>query len=223
MIDSFSEAEKLLLVLDMIPKFTDLIVVTIMSSYLGGQYKRVVLTESELHVLSTKQFSAERLNLVRDIFLFSCYTGLAYADVQKLRRSEIIIGVDGEKWVVSRRQKTDITAKIPLLPPALKIINQYSNHPQCQLKDLILPILSNQKMNAYLKEIADLCEIPKNLTFHIARHTFATTVTLSNGVPIETVSKMLGHRNLKTTQHYAKILDMKISVDMKELRNKLFN
>jgi site-specific recombinase XerD len=92
------------------------------------------------------------------------------------------------------------------------------NHPQCQLQDRILPILSNQKMNAYLKEIADLCEIPKNLTFHIARHTFATTITLSNGVPIETVSKMLGHRNLKTTQHYAKILDIKISEDMRKLK-----
>ncbi len=185
------------------------------------EVERVVLTESELQALSTKQFTVERLNLVRDIFLFSCYTGLAYADVQKLKRSEIIIGVDGEKWVVSRRQKTDITAKIPLLPPALKIINYYTNHPQCLLQDRILPILSNQKMNAYLKEIADLCEIPKNLTFHIARHTFATTVTLSNGVPIETVSKMLGHRNLKTTQHYAKILDVKISEDMKRLKEKI--
>jgi site-specific recombinase XerD len=185
------------------------------------EIERVVLNESELQALSSKQFSTERLNLVRDIFLFSCYTGLAYADVQKLKRSEIIIGVDGEKWVVSRRQKTDITAKIPLLPVALKIVDQYSYHPQCILRDRVLPILSNQKMNAYLKEIADLCEISKKLTFHIARHTFATTVTLSNGVPIETVSKMLGHRNLKTTQHYAKILDIKISEDMKRLRDKI--
>ncbi|MEN9299086.1 MAG: hypothetical protein RLZZ429_1399 [Bacteroidota bacterium] len=185
------------------------------------EVERVVLTESELKALSSKQFSTERLNLVRDIFLFSCYTGLAYADVQKLKRSEIIIGVDGEKWVVSRRQKTDITAKIPLLPMALKIVDQYKHHPQSILRDRVLPIPSNQKMNAYLKEIADLCEISKKLTFHIARHTFATTVTLSNGVPIETVSKMLGHRNLKTTQHYAKILDIKISDDMSRLKEKL--
>lgn len=185
------------------------------------EVERVVLTESELQALSSKQFSLERLNLVRDIFLFSCYTGLAYADVQKLRRSEIIIGVDGEKWVVSRRQKTDITAQIPLLPPALKIIDLYAHHQQCLSQDRLLPILSNQKMNAYLKEIADVCGINKILTFHIARHTFATTVTLSNGVPIETVSKMLGHRNLKTTQHYAKILDIKISDDMRRLKEKL--
>jgi site-specific recombinase XerD len=157
---------------------------------------------------------------VRDIFLFSCYTGLAYADVKKLKRSEIIIGVDGEQWLVSRRQKTDISARIPLLPAALTIISKYKDHPHCQEKDLVLPVLSNQKMNAYLKEIADACGIHKTLTYHIARHTFATTVTLTNGVPIETVSKMLGHRNLRTTQHYAKILDKKIGEDMKGLKSK---
>ncbi|HEY8658611.1 MAG TPA: site-specific integrase, partial [Hanamia sp.] len=144
--------------------------------------------------------------------------GLAYADVQKLKRSEIIIGIDGEKWISTKRQKTDISFRIPLLPAALQILNRYEGHPQCKYEDRVLPVLSNQKMNAYLKEIADLCGINKNLTYHIARHTFATTVTLSNGVPIETVSKMLGHRNIKTTQHYAKILDKKISEDMKSIR-----
>ena len=146
---------------------------------------------------------------------------MAYSDVKKLKRGEIFIGIDGEKWLISKRQKMDITARIPILPQALGIIDQYENDPQCILQDRVLPILSNQKMNGYLKEIADLCGINKNLTFHIARHTFATTVTLSNGVPIETVSKMLGHRNLKTTQHYAKILDLKISEDMKQLRTRL--
>ena len=107
-----------------------------------------------------------------------------------------------------------------MLPPALEILDRFEEHPQCKCKDGVLPVLSNQKMNSYLKEIADACEINKNLTYHIARHTFATTVTLSNGVPIETVSKMLGHRNIKTTQHYAKILDKKISDDMKNLRLK---
>jgi|SRR5665213_2281992 len=107
-----------------------------------------------------------------------------------------------------------------LLPAALEIINRFEEHPQWKDKDRVLPVLSNQKMNSYLKEIADACGINKNLTYHIARHTFATTVTLSNGVPIETVSKMLGHRNIKTTQHYAKILDKKISEDMKGLRSK---
>lgn len=184
------------------------------------EVERTALTEKELQEMTSKTFSAERLTLVRDIFLFSCYSGLAYADVKKLRRTDIIIGVDGEKWISSKRQKTDVTARIPLLPPALAILEQYRNHPACIIEDRILPILTNQKMNAYLKEIADLCGIAKNLTYHIARHTFATTVTLSNGVPIETVSKMLGHRNLKTTQHYARILDTKISMDMKQIRNK---
>lgn len=184
------------------------------------EVERTALTEFELETFAAKKFPVERLTIVRDIFLFSCYSGLAYSDVKKLRRSEIFIGIDGEKWLVSKRQKTDITARIPLLPPALKIIDRYIDNRECLLKDRVMPVLSNQKMNAYLKEIADGCGIAKNLTYHIARHTFATTVTLSNGVPIETVSKMLGHRNLKTTQHYARILDMKVSEDMKQLRNK---
>lgn len=184
------------------------------------EVERIALTEFELQALAHKQFSVERLSIVRDIFLFSCYSGLAYADVKKLRRSEIFIGIDGQKWLFSKRQKTDIAARIPLLPSALTIIDRYANNSLCIAEDRVLPVLSNQKMNAYLKEIADLCGISKNLTYHIARHTFATTVTLSNGVPIETVSKMLGHRNLKTTQHYAKILDIKISEDMKSLRSK---
>jgi len=184
------------------------------------EVERTALTELELQKIASMSISIERLALVRDIFLFSCYSGLAYADVKKLRRDDIIIGVDGEKWIISKRQKTEVTARIPLLPPALAILDQYHNHPACVIEGRILPILSNQKMNSYLKEIADSCGISKTLTYHIARHTFATTVTLSNGVPIETVSKMLGHRNLKTTQHYARILDTKISMDMKHLRNK---
>jgi site-specific recombinase XerD len=184
------------------------------------EVERTALTELELEAITALSFPTERLRLVRDIFLFSCYSGLAYADVKKLKRLEIIIGIDGEKWLVSKRQKTDISARIPLLPLALKIIEQYTDHPQCLFQDRVLPVLSNQKMNAYLKEIADKASLHKNLTFHIARHTFATTITLSNGVPIETVSKMLGHRNLRTTQHYAKILDKKISEDMKAVREK---
>lgn len=125
-----------------------------------------------------------------------------------------------EKAVKDLKEKTDVTARIPLLPPALAILDQYHNHPACVIEGKILPVLSNQKMNSYLKEIADVCSISNNLTYHIARHTFATTVTLCNGVPIETVSKMLGHRNIKTTQHYARILDTKISTDMKLLRSK---
>ncbi|UJP63955.1 site-specific integrase [Mongoliitalea daihaiensis] len=182
---------------------------------------RHYLTFEELEALEAKYFEIERLNQVRDIFLFSCYTGLAYIDVKKLRRDQIIIGLDKEKWIITSRQKTESSVRIPLLPKAQKLMDKYYNHPKCEAEGLVLPVLSNQKMNAYLKEIADLCGIKKELTFHIARHTFATTVTLSNGVPIETVSKMLGHKSLKQTQHYAKIVDLKVSEDMKLLKSKL--
>ena len=185
------------------------------------EVEREALTAEELETMADKNFGTDRLAHVRDIFLFSCFTGLAYADLQKLRRPEISTGIDGGKWIFTRRQNTDTASRIPILPMAQEIIDRYADHPQCKAKDKVLPILSNQKMNAYLKEIADCCGITKRLTFHIARHTFATTITLSNGVPIETVSKMLGHRNLKTTQHYAKILDRKVSQDMQALKEKL--
>lgn len=185
------------------------------------EVEREALTDVELEKIAAKVFPTERLNLVRDIFLFSCYAGLAYADVRKLRRSEIAPGIDGNHWIFTNRQKTDTQSRIPLLAPAQAIIARYQDLPPYCDSGLVLPILSNQKMNAYLKEIFDVCGIPRNLTFHIACHTFATTVTLSNGVPIESVSKMLGHRNLKTTQHYAKVLDRKISNDMVSLQHKL--
>jgi site-specific recombinase XerD len=184
------------------------------------EVERHALSNEELDTLAKKKFAVDRLNQIRDIFLFSCYTGLAYADVKKLKRSEISTGIDGGKWIFSNRQKTNSLSRIPLLPMAQEILNQYTEHPQCLQTDRVLPVLSNQKMNAYLKEIADLCGIHKNLTYHIARHTFATTITLSNGVPMETVSNMLGHKNLRTTQHYAKILDHKISADMMGLMEK---
>ena len=171
--------------------------------------------------MADKEFQIERLNQVKDIFLFSCFTGLAYIDVKKLTKNNINIGIDGERWIFTNRQKTDTKSNIPLLPMAEQIIAKYKDHPQCINEGKLLPVLSNQKMNGYLKEVADLCGIQKELTFHIARHTFATTVTLTNGVPIESVSKMLGHKNLRTTQHYAKILDRKVSDDMKLLRDKL--
>ena len=182
--------------------------------------ERTYLTQQELDAITNKKFVVERLVQVRDVFVFCCYTGLSYADVKKLRRNEIGIGMDGDKWIFTSRQKTDTSSRIPLLPVALTILNRYQDHPQCENKGLLLPVLSNQKMNAYLKEIADLSDVVKHLTFHLARHTFATTVTLSNNVPIETVSKMLGHTNIKTTQHYAKILDLKVSHDMAALKQK---
>jgi len=140
--------------------------------------------------------------------------------VQKLKRSEVARGIDGDYWIFTSRQKTETASRIPLLPTAVEILERYKDYPVCMNSGKSLPVLSNQKMNAYLKEIADVCKIHKSLTFHIARHTFATTVTLSNGVPMESVSKMLGRKNLKTTQHYAKILDRKVSDDMKVLKEK---
>lgn len=184
---------------------------------------REFLTEQEIQDIMNKVFVTERLEIVRDIFIFSCFTGLAYIDVKQLTNNNIVLGIDGDKWINKNRQKTDTNSKIPLLPTALYILDKYADHPICLNEGNLLPVPSNQKMNAYLKEIADVCGIKKELTFHMARHTFATTVTLSNGVPIETVSKMLGHTNLKTTQHYAKILDKKISEDMQILKSKFSN
>ncbi len=181
---------------------------------------REFLSEEEIERIMEKKFVSERLELVRDIFVFSCFTGLAYIDVKQLTKNHISYGIDGDKWIFTTRQKTETLSKIPLLPIAQQMIDKYENHPKSNNKNRLLPILTNQKMNAYLKEIGDVCGINKDLTFHIARHTFATTVTLSNGVPLETVSKMLGHTNLKTTQHYAKILDTKISNDMQLLKQK---
>jgi site-specific recombinase XerD len=184
------------------------------------EVERAFLSQDEIETMFNKEFGTDRLNLVKDIFLFSCFTGLAYADVKKLKRNNIALGVDGERWIFINRTKTDTRSNIPLLPISTAILEKYQNHPQAINQERLLPILSNQKMNSYLKEIADLCGIHKELTFHIARHTFATTVTLTNGVPIESVSKMLGHKNLHTTQHYAKILDLKVSDDMKVLKEK---
>lgn len=179
------------------------------------------LTEHEINTIAAMKFPSDRLNQIRDIFLFCCYTGLAFADVKKLKASEIGVGIDGSKWIFASRQKTDTLSRIPILPVALEILEQYKDYPVCVNTEKVLPVLSNQKYNEYLKEIAKICSINKRLTTHTARHTFATTVTLSNGVPMETVSKMLGHKNLKTTQHYAKVLDKKISEDMNMLKDKM--
>lgn len=185
------------------------------------EVEKPFLTDKELETIANKSFPSERLTNVRDLFLFSCYTGLAYADLRKLRKDEIRVGVDGQQWLMTHRQKTDTTSRVPLLPKSLEILDKYRGREQAAVRDNIFPILTNQKMNAYLKEIADVCGINKNLTFHTARHTFATTVTLSNGVPIETVAKMLGHKNLRQTQHYAKVLDLKVGTDMQMLREVL--
>lgn len=182
---------------------------------------REELTEDEVKRLAEKTFSVKRLEEVRDCFLFSCYTGYAFIDASKLTLTNIVVGKDDEMWIRTSRTKTEIAANVPLLPQAIDIINKYKVHEDCIYSGRILPMKSNQKMNAYLKEIADLCGINKNLTTHMARHTFATTITLGNGVPIESVSKMLGHTKITTTQIYARVREQKVSTDMKALRQKL--
>lgn len=179
---------------------------------------RGYLTDEELQTMKEKDFGVERLNQVRDVFIFSCYTGLAYVDVSLLKHDNIRKGFDNNLWIMTKREKTSTDVNVPLLKVAEEILDKYKG----KLPDnKILPIISNQKMNAYLKEIGTICKIEKNLTFHLARHTFSTTVTLSKGVPIESVSKMLGHTNIQTTQIYARITNEKISNDMINLSKKL--
>jgi integrase len=168
-----------------------------------------------------KHFEIKRLEEIKDVYLFMCFTGLAYKDTSLLTIDYIINFFDGEEWIVKNREKTYCRENVPLLPIAKEIIEKYSNHPVRKSKGLLLPVLTNQKYNAYLKEVVDICGINKILTTHTARHTFATTVTLANGVPIETVSALLGHKSIKTTQIYAKIVAQKISEDMSALKQKL--
>jgi site-specific recombinase XerD len=183
--------------------------------------ERDFLTTQELTRIENLVFTMPRLELVRDIFVFSCYTGVAYIDISKLAKENLIEDEEGGLWVSMIRTKTQTRFQIPLLPKALEIVKKYESHPVSVNRNRLLPTFYNQKMNAYLKEIAHLADVKKHLTFHVARHTFSTTVTLTNGVPIETVSAMLGHKNIRTTQIYARILKEKIGVDMKVLREKL--
>ena len=185
------------------------------------RYERGYLTEEELKIIESKEFKIERLQIVKDLFVFSCYTGLAYIDAVTLTPANVVKGIDMEYWLITQRLKTKTQVKVPLLPEAIAIIEKYHYNPKCIADGSLLPVMSNQRLNGYLKEIADLCGIEKNLTFHLARHTFATTVTLSNGVPIESVSKMLGHTKISTTQVYAKVIERKLSDDMLLLREKL--
>lgn len=183
--------------------------------------EKEILHDRDIELLKAKKFPSIRLEQVRDIFLFSCYTGYAYSDVLALNPSHIGIGLDGERWIFTKRMKTDNRSNVMLLPEALALIEKYKDHPDCVRKDRLFPVRSNQKYNDYLKEVADLCGINIPLTTHIARHTFATTITLANDVPIESVSSMLGHKSLRSTQVYAKIAQKKLSNDMKALRERL--
>jgi site-specific recombinase XerD len=175
----------------------------------------VFLSQDELNKIENISLSNSRLDRVRDIFLFSCYTGYAPVDACKLTNDNIIKDGYGNLWIKTERTKTNIKANVPILPSCQNIIDKYQGN---QLT--LLPKLSNQKMNAYLKEIADLCGIKKYLTYYVSRHTFASTVTLGNGIKIENVSSMMGHSNIKQTQHYAKVLDTNVMEDMQKLMKK---
>ena len=175
---------------------------------------REVLTQEEIDIIYKKNFLTERLRHVRDVFIFMCYTGLSYIDVAQLTEDNIKTAFDGHQWVMTKRQKTNVPSNIRLLEIPLEIIERYKGK---QKDSKVFPVCSNQKMNEYLKEIATICGINKQITCHISRHTFGTTVTLANGVPIETVSKMLGHTDVRTTQIYARIVDKKLSSDMDSL------
>ena len=178
---------------------------------------RGFLTDEEIMKIANKDFGIQRLELVRDIFIFSCFTGLAYIDVSNLT-PENIVTLNGKQWIMTKRQKTSVETNVLLLDIPKSIIAKYNHKTYRDGK--LFPVLTNQKTNSYLKEIADLCGIKKNLTFHLARHTFAT-MSLSKGVPMESVSKMLGHTNIKTTQIYARITNKKIEHDMEQLADKL--
>jgi integrase len=179
---------------------------------------REFLSKEELTAIEEIELKNGTLRKVRDIFIFICYTGISYSDLMELTEESVTTGIDGDLWINIERKKTGMDTRIPVLPPAMAIIDRYKDHPEAVSKGTLLPMMSNQKLNQYLKEIARKCEITKPVTCHIGRHTFATTITLNNNIPIETVSKMLGHASLKTTQIYAKVLERKISNDMSKLK-----
>lgn len=178
---------------------------------------REFLTMDELQTIYRKEFPLERLTLVRDVFIFAAFTGLAFIDVQQLAPEHIVRDNNGNLWIRKPRQKTKNMCNIPLLDIPLEILRKYADHPTCRKKGVLLPVPCNQKMNSYLKEIADICMIRKNLTTHCARHSYATSVCLANGVSLENVAKMLGHSNIKMTQHYARVLDSSILRDMMQV------
>lgn len=175
---------------------------------------RGFLTNKELKQLEKIELP-ERLAKVRDYFIFSCYTGLAYADIASFKKDNIELDDKGNEWIVISRKKTKVQALIPILPKAKEYLNKYRD--RLESNAIIFPVSSNQKTNDYLKEIAVLCDIKKNISYHLSRHTFATTITLSNGVPIETVSKMLGHTKITTTQIYSRVLKEKILKDIRTI------
>lgn len=183
--------------------------------------ERDYLNEEELNAVEAKVFSTPRLDLVRDLFIFSCYTALSYIDMVNLSKDQLEKDNKGRLWIHMFRQKTNVRTQLRLFPKAIEILEKYKDHPVSVSKGKLLPSLSNQKLNAYLKEIAELCKINKHLCWHSARFTFATTLTLERGVPIETVSSMMSHKNIRTTQIYAKINKNKIESDLDALELKM--
>jgi len=175
------------------------------------------LTKEELSNLINKEFKIPQHNQVRDIFVFCCLTGLAFADVKTLKLEHLKTDNDGQLWIRKPRQKTGVMCNIPLMPQAVGFIEKYKNHPHCVLKEVVLPVFSNICMNDYLRDIAKLCEFNKPLTCHVARHTAATVVFLANQMSMENVAKILGHKNTKMTQRYAKVLDVSIKRDMENV------
>lgn len=193
--------------------------------FFGKKYQRTkterdFLTERELrNVMQLDLSDIKRLELVRDTFVFCCFTGLAFCDIKALTRDNIVTDANGNTWIRKAREKTGEMSTIPLLEIPAALADKYAQDPIVSESGVVLPVLSNQKMNAYLKEIADLAKIKKTLTTHVARHTFAS-ISLSNHVPIETISKMLGHADIKTTQIYAKMADSTVYADMETMRMK---
>lgn len=185
------------------------------------EVEREFLEEQDLAKIMNKEFDIERLSCVRDILIFCCYTGLAFSDVKTLSEEHLVIDNEGELWIRKSRIKTNNMCNIPLLDIPKQILEKYKNHPICQKNGVLLPVLSNQKMNTYLHEIAEVYGIKKEITTHTARHTFATVTCLANGVTLENVAKMLGHSNTKMTQQYAKVLDQSIMRDMKKVESRL--
>jgi site-specific recombinase XerD len=181
------------------------------------------LSREELDILMNKDFAIKRLEQVRDIFVFCCFTALAFVDVQQLSREHLIKDNNGALWIRKARQKTSQMCNIPVLSIPQRILRKYEDNAECIKKGVLLPVISNQRMNAYLKEIADLCGITKRLTTHVARHTAATIVFLANDVSMENVSKILGHSNIRMTQHYARVLDSSIMRDMENVEKNFCN
>jgi integrase len=187
----------------------------------------VFLTYDELQTVMKKKFTIPRLELVRDVFVFACFTGLAFSDVASLNKENLVQDNLGDWWIrkgrvkLEHRRKASSISNIPLLPVPLAILEKYKEHPTCIKKGCCLPVMCNQKMNSYLKEIADFCGIKKNLTTHVARHTFGTTVTLANNVPLQDVSVMLGHASTRMTQHYARVMNSSLKEAMNNVKERL--